>query len=774
MKQWILAGGLVLAAGLGQAMEVVKDGRAMAGVWYETTPTNAMGLNEQAAAEELVRVVKRMSGADLALHAVAPGENPAVKAPAILLGSLADRKGFPMASKSRARDGFRIAEKDGVLTIAGESSQGVYNGVVTLLEMWGCGWYTPGEVGEVIPRQATVTVSNNLDHSEVSDSINRRLWYGGGGSRVTGGDKTLIPWRYRNKGFIECGSWNHAWAGLVDKELFKTEPELFGIKRGKRSASQLCTSNPKTIELAAESLLKKMAAKPNQTVFAAGPNDGGGLCECAECAKTQTPNYFEYTTGKPCYSDVIFKFASDLGKITSKTYPDKDLGILVYSEYSRPLVKIEKLDPRVFPMIAPIRRCRIHGPGSPLCPSSQILKDEIIAWSKSSNGKLGFYPYNYNLADALLPFTKFDYYKRLIATIKEAKVKELAWIPESMDSWSTHAPLLYLSIRVLWSTDIDVDAELERFFRGFYGHAAAPMRDYWRRIDAAYATTPAHAGSSYGQHQVWTPELLKACRADIDQAKTLAADAREKQAVEMADAGLKGAELYMTIWNQIGACEFDKAAKAQDQLKAFIAEKAALTNPPSWFQERYAWGYFETFVGRTVTDGARILAAGGQILVRLPDVWKFSKDEKAAGAEAGWGKPGFDDQAWTNLATFSKTWCDQGLEDYLGQAWYRTRFTAPADLKGDLRLWFGGFDENVDVYLNGEALGEKKGFVKPAEYADIGKFLKPGENVIAVRVAAGSLAELGTGGILMPAMIYRAGGSGAVKAPGAKGVDYEM
>ncbi len=40
-------------------------------------------------------------------------------------------------------------------------------------------------------------------------------------------------------------------------------------------------------------------------------------------------------------------------------YPDKDLGILVYSEYSRPLVKVKQLHPNVFPMMAPIRRCRL-------------------------------------------------------------------------------------------------------------------------------------------------------------------------------------------------------------------------------------------------------------------------------------------------------------------------------------------------------------------------------------------------------------------------------
>ena len=111
-----------------------------------------------------------------------------------------------------------------------------------------------------------------------------------------------------------------------------------------------------------------------------------------------------------------------------------------------------------------------------------------------------------------------------------------------------------------------------------------------------------------------------------------------------------------------------------------------------------------------------------------------------------------------DFATFSKSWDVQGLGSYHQDLWYRTKFTMPkVDENSDLRLWFGGFDYNVDVYLNGQHLGEQKGFATPKEFAGIGKHLKPGvevENVLAVRVSAGDLAELGTGGIMMPVMIY--------------------
>lgn len=767
-----MALGVMLVATTTWAMDLVHDGKAVAGIWYEQASTNLTALTDQAAAEELAATLRKMSGADVEVHAVAPDAAPAIGAPAVVLGRLAVRQGIDVTVRSRAGDGFRMAVTNGVLGIAGESPKGVYNGVVTLLESVGCGWYAPGFVGEVIPCKATVSVSDGLDRSEVSDSVHRRFWYGGKGLPSKAG----ALWIARNKADLAVGSWSHAWARLVPKELFKTHPEYFGIKRGERNAGQLCTANPETLRIASESLLARMKSDPHLTVYPAGPNDGGKLCECPLCAKLDTPDYLEPSSGKPSATDRVFQFADELAEITAKTYPDKDLGILVYAEYSRPPLKIAHLHPNVFPMFAPIRRCRLHGPGHPGCYWSELWADEIKAWGRASS-KLGFYMYNYNLADSLLPLSKITYYKEMAKAAHDAGAEQVAWDFETIDAWASHAPHLYLSVRLAWNSNIDIDAEMERYFTGFYGAAAKPMRDYWMRIDRAYSDTPAHTGSSYGQHHVWTPELLKACRADITEAQRLAANPREQEAVAMASAGMEFAELYMRIWNAAMACDFLEAGRAQMALKTAVTNLNAKTDP-CWVHERYTWGYYERFVGETVSGGEKVLKAGGHILVRLPDVWKFSKDEKAEGVGAGWFKPEYPDSEWGELATFSKSWDDQNIRGYFGDAWYRTRFTCPSDVTGDVRLWFGGFDESVDVYVNGQPLGEKKGFARPAEYTDVGKLLKPdAENTIAVRVAAGGLAEMGTGGLMMPVMIYRTAAD--AKAPGSapvkgKGVEYDM
>ena len=731
-----------------RAFPLVENGAAGAKVCFKK---DAPG-DVQDAATELARVIEKMSGAKLAGEAVPDGQ-AAPAGPGIVLGALAEEMGLRVEKPSRARDGFRYKVRGNKLLIVGEQAGGVYTGAVRFLESLGCGWYVPGDMGEVIPRRTTIVVAEPLDVTGVSDSINRRFWYGGKNSNGPATDAWL---RRTNGGNYQSGSWNHAYGGLIPPEVMKQHPEYGSLNRGQRTTKQLCTTNPGVIQTAAATLVKNMEKSPRQLVFAAGPNDGGNLCECPECAKLDTAGYVEPSSGKPAGSDRVFLFASNLADLTAKTFPDRDLGILVYSEYSRIPRKITRMDPHVFPMIAPIRRCRIHGPGNPCCEMSKLFQDEIRGWSKLGS-KLGFYVYNYNLADSLLPLSKVDFYKRIVGEVKQADIEQLAWIFETIDSWSMHAPSLYLSARLSWNCRLDVDEEMDRFYKGFYGSASGPMKSYWTRLDKVYATTACHTGSSYGMHKFWTPEVLRASRADLDEAGRLAADPREREAVAMAEAGLRCAEMFVRIWNAVRAFDFAIAAATQQQLQAHCQMMAAKPDP-HWAHLRYAYDqYYRRMVGSVVEAGNQVLTAGGKIVVKLPEVWKFAVDTDRSGMKQGWFKPDFDASAWKDMGTMLTSWADEGLTWYQGDAWYRTVFDLPAGCPDkDVHLWFGGFDHNVDVYLNGHCLGEKLGFMKPQAFENIGRFLKPGaKNILAVRVSAGSLAEIGTGGIMMPVMIYR-------------------
>ena len=74
------------------------------------------------------------------------------------------------------------------------------------------------------------------------------------------------------------------------------------------------------------------------------------------------------------------------------------------------------------------------------------------------------------------------------------------------------------------------------------------------------------------------------------------------------------------------------------------------------------------------------------------------------------------------------------LRDYVGVAWYRTRFTVPAS-KAPQRvlLRFGAADYQADVFVNGEAAGSHEGAYTPFTLDVTGR-VKPGTNELVVRV----------------------------------------
>ncbi|MFW6060024.1 MAG: DUF4838 domain-containing protein [Phycisphaeraceae bacterium] len=728
---FVLGVSALLACGLPRpaaALEIATAGEVRVVIHHQA---DAPELTIQAA-NEMARVFGVMTGDEVSVRAVEASAQ-VEDGPAVLIGALAERAGLAMNATSISRDGFRYKVDGERVLLIGESPRGVYLGAHDLLERFGAGWYTPGEIGEVIPRKSDLALPDDLDHTETSTAMHRRFWYGGGGTKDY--DR---QWLLRLNGDLTAGGWSHAYARLIDHDQFENHPEWFGMVDGKRRPRQLCTTNEQVIQRAARTLIERMNDADDRGIVPAGPNDGGGLCECDNCMKLRTPDYREPSSNNLNASTQVFQFAVDLAERTVEHHPDKDLGILVYSDYSRAPRQLDTLGDHVFPMIAPIRRCRLHGPGHPGCPWNELLAEEIEAWAKLADGKLGFYIYNYNLADAMVPFSRITAFKHYQQHVQQADIEQLAWTMETMDSWATHAPHLWLSVRLSWDVNIDIDAEMDRFFTGFYGSAAKPMRRYWLRIDEAYATTDAHTGSQYALHHIWTSELLTESRRDIERAKALAANDREREAVAMAEAGLRCAELFMASWQALGACDFEKAARIEDELAQHIHDHRDEQHRPSWFRQRYAYGYHSRFVADTIRAGAEILRDGGRIVVKLPERWRFATDEQGVGKDNGFHLPDHHDSDWRTVGTFTESWADLeiGLGGfYHGDAWYRTTFDLPANVEdADLRLWFGGFDHNVEVYINGKHIGELTGFMRPQALDDIEFALKFGQsNVIAVR-----------------------------------------
>lgn len=150
----------------------------------------------------------------------------------------------------------------------------------------------------------------------------------------------------------------------------------------------------------------------------------------------------------------------------------------------------------------------------------------------------------------------------------------------------------------------------------------------------------------------------------------------------------------------------------------------------------------------------RITTAYSQTPVDVSTGWKLQPGDDTRFAEAG-----FDDQAWRAI-NVGANWESQGLADYNGIAWYRTRVVLPSSLKtgrtylNGVLLTLGRIDDDDRTFVNGVEVGHTTGYDVNRQYVipfDLIRWDQP--NVIAVRVADNS----GNGGLTNGP--YRAGGT---------------
>ncbi len=120
--------------------------------------------------------------------------------------------------------------------------------------------------------------------------------------------------------------------------------------------------------------------------------------------------------------------------------------------------------------------------------------------------------------------------------------------------------------------------------------------------------------------------------------------------------------------------------------------------------------------------------------------WKFF-----LGDDAEAKSPGYNDGKWRTL-TLPHDWSIEGKFDEknpakpeggglpTGVAWYRKTFTLATSMqKKEVYITFDGIYKNSEVWINGHLLG-KRPYGYSSFHYELTKYLKPGKNVIAVKV----------------------------------------
>jgi len=451
-------------------------------------------------------------------------------------GNLAERLG--MTAEGLGPGGTLVKTSGNVLALLGPRSPtdpfGARHAVIGLLEILGCRYLWPGELGKVVPKRATIGIAT-LNVRYTPKIGQRRIRFQGLTDRLEVGlDRlqfTKDDWTQARqeamatKSEIGWESWHrlggqlgihggHAGAGLKGgwEQHGKGHPEWFAMQvDGTRDQSRaggrfrLCMSNQELIAYVAESIIEQVNNNPDVVSVSLSPNDGGysSFCMCESCKKLDPPNapkitmvvfdkvgesrrkHIEYVS----LTDRMVSYWNGVAKRVIKVHPDVLFVVDAYSCYSRPPVR-RKLHPNLVVRYVP----------------STIEGWE--GWQKAGAKRIFWRP-NILLANRRngLPHVMVQ---RLADTMRfMADNGTLATDFDSIiHNWAVHGLNYYAAARLNWNPYLTAQEILDDYCRAGFAEGSEAVTRYFLQIQAITAE----------EEKTFTPEVIQQLRDLLNQA----------------------------------------------------------------------------------------------------------------------------------------------------------------------------------------------------------------------------------------------------------------
>jgi len=515
---------------------LVRDGKPASVIVTAEKPSRAA----RAAARELQLWIGKVSGAKVAIEP----ESRAAKArerTRILVGDTEAGRAFGLDPAKFELEEVRIQTFPDALAIIGDDARP--DGVALEGTLWAVEEFAerflgvrvlwPGELGEVVPKRATIEVGDvafryvpplrkrairNIGYSDrIQAGLDKLGWKAEDFKRHAA---EAEPWfRFHRLGGSFSGSYGHSF-GTYWARFSKSHPEWFALQPdGTRDNSQanngeraqMCVSNRSLIEQVARECIERLRKDPMLDCVSISPNDGGRatFCQCDACKAWDAPDGEMIESWgpdgtrlkHPSLTDRYVKFYSAVAEIVAKELPDRYLGAYAYSAYRLP------------PVHATVHPNVIIGYVGGHYLNDAVNKKSLnnwLSWSQAANqlflrpnsliGGLG-YPtiYVHKLADDI----RFSLEHRMMYTDFDCCYQH--WAGEGLN--------YYILAKLLWDPKCDVDAVVSDYCRAGFGPAAEAIREYYRYVEE---TTSEFARVCMEERQMNAPEQFAAwCKDDF-------------------------------------------------------------------------------------------------------------------------------------------------------------------------------------------------------------------------------------------------------------------
>jgi hypothetical protein len=296
----------------------------------------------------------------------------------------------------------------------------------------------------------------------------------------------------------------------------------------------------------------------------------------------------------------LMHFFNQIAAEVKKEYSDKYLGVYAYSSHVDPPTTVQP-DPMVVPTLAffASRACYHHAIDDPACERNALWKRQIFdPWTRLSP-HVGYYSYygytgmwqGPNLMVRTLP--------------RDLKLFHLHgcifFHVDGWANWSTCAPTYYLFRRLSWDVNADPTELLDQWYRGMYGPAYEPMKQYWETMIDGYYQGPHQSHAPTHPHLMFTREVIEKAWPQIHAAEKAIekADDRYRRRVSIARVGLEYTDAMALGFSLAEQKQWPAAIaagrKARDVIVASRALEPAPYIAPLWPRDEHTWLWYRAW-----------------------------------------------------------------------------------------------------------------------------------------------------------------------------------
>ncbi|MBM4050595.1 MAG: DUF4838 domain-containing protein, partial [Planctomycetes bacterium] len=428
---------------------------------------NAPHERESAAARLLQEWLRKACRAETGFEILAEDKLGDAQGRAVL--ALGRTKWAPAEAAKLYRDGFIIRREGERVVIAGGEPAGTFFGAAHFLDKF-CGvrFYMPGDLFTSLPEKPEVTLPDAVDITEEPFVKNCTMTGVANMPAVEG------PWLQRSTAHRkESFSHQHSMFQRFPPEQFAQRfPEIYPILKGQRYIPQAandqrwqpCLSEPKLLDAAEESAIAYFQKTPEVNFISFSVQDSHEFCQCPRCqAEVDKHRVADAKFGDvTAYSLMNATFINRLAERLEKKLPDKTIVYIAYAKVRRP--PPFKLHRNVMPVlvftIADTIIDRVLEPGGNI---------PLDRWAEVSR-RFGHHDWGEGMG-YLIPRSYIGLTAQVARFVKQ---KGLSWGYahfEAYPNWGLDGPKLYLTPKIWWNPDVDVDPLWRQFCADMFPQA---------------------------------------------------------------------------------------------------------------------------------------------------------------------------------------------------------------------------------------------------------------------------------------------------------------